>query len=93
MPLSATLGTNPRLLRLDAKRDQDCAPRGLADLRKYQDYLRHAAECREMARTAPPAHREQLDQMADVWEDLAAARKRKLEKLGISPNDDTAEIE
>ncbi len=46
-----------------------------------------------MARTAPPAHREQLDQMADVWEDLAAARKRKLEKLGISPNDDTAEIE
>lgn len=93
MPLSATLGTNPRLLRLDAKRDQDCAPRGLADLRKYQDYLRHAAECREMARTTPSFHRAQLEQMAEVWDDLAEARKRKLEKLGISPNDDTAEIE
>ena len=67
--------------------------RGSLELRKYQDYLRHAAECREMARTAPPSHRLQLEQMADVWEELAEARKRKLDRLGLSPNDDTAEIE
>jgi len=44
------------------------------------EYLEHAAECREMARTASPAHRAQLEQMALTWEQLAAARKRDLEK-------------
>ena len=47
-----------------------------------QEYLQHAAECREMARTALPAHRQQLEQMAETWEQLAAARKRQLEKSG-----------
>jgi hypothetical protein len=62
-------------------------------VRKYTDYLRHAAECREMARSAPPAHRLQLEQMADVWEELAEARKRQLEKRGLSTEADPGEIE
>jgi hypothetical protein len=66
---------------------------GSGDLRKYTDYLRHAAECREMARTVPPGHRVQLEQMADVWEELAEARKRQLEKRGISADEDAGEPE
>ena len=62
-------------------------------VRKYYDYLRHAAECREMARSAPPGHRIQLEQMADVWEQLAEARKRKLEDRGLSVEADPGEIE
>jgi ferric-dicitrate binding protein FerR (iron transport regulator) len=37
-----------------------------------------------MARTASPSHRQQLEQMAETWEQLAGARKHKLEKQGIS---------
>lgn len=33
-----------------------------------------------MARTASPAHSQHLEQMAETWEQLAEARKRKLEK-------------
>jgi hypothetical protein len=62
-------------------------------LQKYNDYLRHAAECREMARTVPPGHRAQLEQMADVWDQLAEARKRQLEKRGISADEDAGEPE
>lgn len=62
-------------------------------MRKYNDYLRHAAECREMARTAHPGHRVQLEQMADVWEELAEARKRQLERHGLSVEEDTGEVE
>ena len=35
-----------------------------------------------MARTAPPTHRQQLEQMAATWEQLAVARQRKLLKAG-----------
>jgi hypothetical protein len=61
-------------------------------VRKYNDYLQHAAECREMARSASPTHRSQLEQMAEVWEELAEARKRKLEKEGISVDADPGGI-
>lgn len=44
-----------------------------------------------MARTAPPAHRQQLEQMADTWMQLADARKRQLEKQGKSAEADGAE--
>ena len=33
-------------------------------LKKVRDYLRHAAECRELAGTATSAHRQQLEEMA-----------------------------
>jgi hypothetical protein len=55
-------------------------------LKKLHEYREHAAECREMARTAPPAHRQQLEQMAATWEQLAGARQRKLLKGGKSYN-------
>jgi hypothetical protein len=51
-------------------------------VKKLHEYLKHAAECREMARTAPPAHRAQLEQMAATWEQLAQARKHQMEKQG-----------
>lgn len=53
-------------------------------MNKLEDYLKHAAECREMARTALPSHRQQLEQMAETWEQLAAARKRQLERQGLA---------
>jgi hypothetical protein len=51
-------------------------------MNKLDEYLRHADECREMARIAQPAHRLQLEQMAATWEQLADARKRQLAKAG-----------
>jgi hypothetical protein len=51
-------------------------------VKKVEEYLRHAAECRDMARTAPPAHRQQLVQMAETWEQLAEARRQQLNRLG-----------
>jgi hypothetical protein len=53
-------------------------------MKKMHEYLQHAAECRDMARTAPPAHRQQLEQMAETWEQLADARKRQMQKQGKS---------
>jgi hypothetical protein len=44
-------------------------------LKKVDEYLQHAAECREMARTASSAHRQQLEQMAQTWDWLAETRR------------------
>ena len=41
-----------------------------------------------MARTASPAHRQHLEQLAETWEQLAEARKRKLEKHSKTAEDD-----
>jgi hypothetical protein len=60
-------------------------------VKKLHEYREHAAECREMARTAPPAHRQQLEQMATTWEQLADARHRKLLKGGIAEDNDVIE--
>ena len=49
-------------------------------MQKLEEYLQHAAECREMTRTASPAHRQQLEQMAETWDQLAEARRRHLER-------------
>ena len=57
-------------------------------LRKISEYEQHAAECRAMARSASPAHRAQLEQMAQTWDQLADARRRQLAKQGKSPEDD-----
>jgi hypothetical protein len=46
-------------------------------LKKVEQYRQYAAECRDMARTAPFDHRKQLQQMAETWEQLAQeCRKR-----------------
>ena len=57
-------------------------------MRKLNDYLRHAAECREMARTAQPQQREQLNSMASTWERLADVRRKQLERDGKSEEDE-----
>jgi len=41
-----------------------------------------------MARTAQPAHRAQLEEMAQTWDKLAEARKRQLAKEGKTEEDD-----
>jgi hypothetical protein len=56
-------------------------------VKKLHEYIQHAAECREMARTAPPSHRQQLEKIAVTGEALAEARKRKMEKAS-KPQED-----
>jgi len=48
-------------------------------MKKVEEYLEHAAECRQMAQTALPEHRQQLEDMAKTWEQLAEARQRIIE--------------
>jgi hypothetical protein len=48
-------------------------------MRKVSDYLRHAEECRILAKTADtPEHRKTLLAMAETWLELAEARKREI---------------
>jgi hypothetical protein len=50
-------------------------------MRKIDDYLKHAQECRTLARNmAPGEQRDQLLNMAETWELLAQERRRELEK-------------
>jgi hypothetical protein len=51
-------------------------------MKKIEEYLAHAAECRQMARTASPAHKQHLETMAETWEQLAKARRVDLDKRG-----------
>lgn len=53
-------------------------------MRKVSEYLAHAKECQQMAaKMQDPRQRQQLIEMADAWEMLAAERKRQLAKPGI----------
>ena len=50
-------------------------------------YERHAAECREMAAQATnPRYKKQLEDMAEVWETLAAQRRHGI--IENEPNSD-----
>jgi hypothetical protein len=50
-------------------------------MKKVEDYLDHAAECRALARaTSLGEQRRQLEEMARTWEQLADARRRELNK-------------
>jgi hypothetical protein len=61
-------------------------------VKKLDEYVRHAAECREMARTAQPAQRQQLQQMAGTWDQLAEARRQQMRKQSrTTEQDDAAE--
>jgi hypothetical protein len=44
-------------------------------LKKVEEFLRNAAECREMAESTP-AHRLRLREMAETWEWLAEMEGR-----------------
>jgi hypothetical protein len=57
-------------------------------VRKLSEYREHAAECRKMALSALPAHKEQLENMAVTWDQLAEARERQLAKQGITEEQD-----
>jgi hypothetical protein len=52
---------------------------GSVSVKKVEEYYQNAAECREVARTASPAYRQQLEEMAETWERLAQARRHRLE--------------
>jgi len=54
-------------------------------LKKLEDYLKHAAECRTMARTAASTHQQQLIHMAETWEQLVEARNSWRRKARPSP--------
>jgi hypothetical protein len=46
-----------------------------------------------MARTASAAHRQQLEQMAETWEQLAQSRQRQLHRMsGNMPPEDVYKI-
>jgi hypothetical protein len=62
----------PRALRAGANGD--------FHVKKVEEYLEHASECRILARAASHAHRQQLEDMALTWEQLAEARKREIKK-------------
>jgi hypothetical protein len=50
-------------------------------MRKISDYLRHAEECRILARTADTEdHRKTLLAMAETWRELAEARKEEIDR-------------
>ena len=59
-------------------------------MRKIEDYLRHAEECRRMANVASSeVNREGLLEMARTWEGLAAQREHQLarqERLTVIDN-------
>jgi len=56
-------------------------------MKKVEEYVAHAAECRAMARTATTAHKQQLTQMAETWEQLAKARQESLDKRGATKDE------
>jgi hypothetical protein len=57
-------------------------------MKKVREYLKHAEECREMARAAEPSHRQQLLSMADTWDQLAEVRRKQLVKDGKTDDED-----
>jgi hypothetical protein len=51
-------------------------------MKKVEDYLWHAEECRMPAGRAPsPAEREMLLNMAETWHGLATARRAQVAQL------------
>jgi hypothetical protein len=60
-------------------------------VRKVEDYLQHAAECRQLAAaTANDEHRQMLLEMAKTWESLAQDRAEQLARLKRMKLDDDA---
>jgi hypothetical protein len=44
---------------------------------KVQEFRKLAAECRRLARTGLPRHRDTLLKMAESWQELADQRERR----------------
>jgi hypothetical protein len=63
-------------------------------LKKASEYYQHAAECRELARTALTAeHRGMLETMARTWESLAREREERLMRLAQKTANDPAPMD
>jgi hypothetical protein len=61
-------------------------------VRKVEDYLQHAAECRQLAAaTVNEEHRQMLLEMAKTWESLAQDRAEQLARLKRMKLDDDAD--
>jgi hypothetical protein len=54
---------------------------GMCGATKAEEYRQNAAKCREVARTASPIHRQQLEEMAETWERLENARRHQFDLL------------
>jgi hypothetical protein len=62
-------------------------------MKKVEDYLRHAAECRMLAQRALPEHRDMLLHMAGTWESLAKSRQAQIaRKKRLASLDDGGEV-
>jgi len=48
-------------------------------MQKTAEYLSRAAECRDLAQSASPSRREELEHIAATYEQLAQMRKRRLQ--------------
>jgi hypothetical protein len=57
-------------------------------VKKISDYRKHVDECHALLRGArSPEERQMLLNMAETWEGLAVARKKKLLKEGKTEDD------
>jgi hypothetical protein len=48
-------------------------------MQKTAEYLSRAAECRDLARSASPSRRKELEHMAATYQQLAEMRKRRFQ--------------
>jgi hypothetical protein len=49
-------------------------------MKKVEEYLEHAVQCRELAARGDKSTRQQLESMAQTWEQLAEDRRKQLER-------------
>jgi hypothetical protein len=49
-------------------------------MKKVEEYLEHAAQCRSLGNRGDPQMRQQLLNMAETWEKLAADRQAQIER-------------
>ena len=62
-------------------------------MKKVSEYLQHAAECQQLARTAQsPEHREMLLSMATTWTSLAKDRQESMARQGRLAAMEKAEV-
>jgi len=57
-------------------------------LLKRDGYLKHAEECRELARVVIPTFRPRLIKMAEAWEQLAIERLHLIQSPPQNANDE-----
>ena len=56
-------------------------------MKKVEEYCQNAAKFREVAQTASPVHRQELEEMAETWERMAQARRHRLDTSKLTPKE------